>query len=337
MSCLRTLCTTLMLVYFLPTMTLAQTDQNDSLQRVQQLIETGQYNHAQQRLHTFMLHHPEDAQARFLQGLLLAHEGHIKQATVVFEKLTKAYPDLPESYNNLAVLYAAQGRYEEARDTLLAAINTHPSYARVHENLGEVYAKMASIAYNQALQLNHAQETSPLKLNLLSHLSVAQNKKRDQRPESIPNHTQQTQLAAPQSEVPAPRPAPQSEPVQPVETEVPAFNPSQVIETVYAWADAWSNQDVNAYLSFYAETFKPSLGMSQKAWRNQRRLRLRTPRFIQVELNTPEVTSLPDGTARVRFLQAYTSNTFRDKVYKQLRLTKHNAKWLIVEERIIRE
>lgn len=335
MSCLRTLCTMLMLVYFLPTITLGQTDQNDGLQFVRKFIETGQYNQAQQRLRAFMSHHPEDVQARFLQGLLLAHEGRIKQATVVFETLIKEYPDLPELYNNLAVLYATQGRYEEARDTLLAAINTHPSYARVHENLGEVYAKMASIAYNHALQLNHTQETPPLKLNLLNRLSVAQNKERDHRLEAVGNHTKQAQVSALQSEVPTPHPAPQS--AQAVETETPAFNPSQVIETVYAWAEAWSNQDVNAYLSFYADTFKPSQGMSARAWRNQRRRRLRTPRFIKVELNTPEVTPLSNDMARVQFSQAYTSNIFRDKVSKQLLLTKHNAKWLIVEERVIPE
>lgn len=337
MSCLQTLCTTLMLVYFLPTMTLAQTDQDNSLQFVRKFIATGQYDQAQQRLRAFMSRQPGNVQARFLQGLLLAHQGRIKQATVVFEKLTKEYPDLPESYNNLAVLYATQGRYEEARDTLLAAINTHPSYARVHENLGEVYAKMASIAYNQALQLNHTEKTPPLKLNLLNRLSVAQNKERDRSPETVSNLTQQVRVTASRPEVPASRPASQPQPVQPVATEAPAFNPSPVIDTVYAWADAWSNQDVNAYLSFYADTFKPSQGLSQRAWRNQRRLRLRTPRFIKVELNTPEVTPLSNDMARVRFSQAYTSNTYRDQVTKQLLLTKRNDKWLIVEERVISE
>lgn len=335
MSCLRTLCITLMLVSFLPTMIVAQSDQDNELEFVRQVIETGQYDQARQRLHAFISHHPEDVQARFLQGVLLAHEGRIERATVVFETLTKEYPQLPESYNNLAVLYAAQGRYEEARDTLLAAIHTHPSYARVHENLGEVYAKMASIAYNQALQLNHTRKTPTLKLDLLTHLSVAQNKERDGSPESVSNHTQQARVAAPPPAVAALHPV--SQPPPPVEPEAPEVDPSQVMETVYAWADAWSKQDINAYLSFYADTFKPSQGMSPRAWRNQRRIRLRTPRFIKVKLNTPEVTPLPDGIARVRFLQTYTSNIFSDKVYKQLLLTKRDAKWRIVEERVIRE
>jgi tetratricopeptide (TPR) repeat protein len=326
-----------MLLYLLPTMTLANVAQNDRLQVVRQSIEQGQYNQARQHLSDFMSRHPGDAQARFLQGVLLTHEGRIKQATTVFETLTQEYPRLPEAYNNLAVLYAAQARYEKARDILLAALNTHPSYAKVHENLGEVYAKMASIAYDQALQLNHAQKTPPLKLNLLSHLSTVQNGKKDSAPTSVSNHTSQAQVTTPQAEVPAQRPSvpPQADP--PVVTETPRLDPSHIIETIHAWAAAWSKQDVNAYLTFYADNFKPAQGLSRKAWRNQRRLRLRTPRFIKVTLSTPEVTFLPNGTARVQFLQDYASNIFRDKINKQLFLTKHNAKWRIVEERIIRK
>jgi len=47
-------------------------------------------------------------------------------------------PELPEPYNNLAVLYAARGDHDGARDALLRAISTHPSYATAHENLGDI-------------------------------------------------------------------------------------------------------------------------------------------------------------------------------------------------------
>lgn len=337
MSWLRTLYTLITLVSFMPTITLANIDRNDGLQVVRQSIEKGQYKHARQRLRDFMSHHPEDAQARFLQGVLLTHEGRIDRATTVFETLTQEYPHLPESYNNLAVLYATQGRYEEARDILLAALNTHPSYARVHENLGDVYAKMASIAYDQALQLNNERKTPPLKLNLLSRLSVVQNKEKDSGTTPVSNQINQAQATAPQPEPQVQRPSAPPQASQPVAPETPELNPSHVIETVHAWADAWSKQDVNAYLTFYADNFKPAQGLSRRAWRNQRRLRLRTPRFIKVTVNAPEVTFLPNDTARVRFLQDYASNLFRDKIYKQLSLTMQNGKWRIVEERIIRE
>jgi tetratricopeptide (TPR) repeat protein len=40
----------------------------------------------------------------------------------VFTKLTDDYPELPEPYNNLAVLYAAAGQYDKARAALEMAI-----------------------------------------------------------------------------------------------------------------------------------------------------------------------------------------------------------------------
>jgi hypothetical protein len=40
------------------------------------------------------------------------------------------------------------------------AIRTNPSYATAHENLGDIYAKLASQAYSKALQLDAANATS---------------------------------------------------------------------------------------------------------------------------------------------------------------------------------
>ena len=60
----------------------------------------------------------------------------IPDAIRIFSSLSEDYPDLPEPYNNLAVLYASQGQYEKAKGALEAAIRTHPSYSTAHENLG---------------------------------------------------------------------------------------------------------------------------------------------------------------------------------------------------------
>jgi tetratricopeptide (TPR) repeat protein len=74
---------------------------------------------------------------------------------------------LPEPYNNLAVLYASQGQYDNARAALEMAIRTNPSYATAHENLGDVYAKLASQAYSKALQLDSSNTGVQPKLALI--------------------------------------------------------------------------------------------------------------------------------------------------------------------------
>ena len=76
------------------------------------------------------------------------------EATGVFLKLTEEAPELPEPYNNLAVIYAQQKQYDKAKAALEMAIRTHPSYAVAHENLGDLYAKMARQAYDRALQID---------------------------------------------------------------------------------------------------------------------------------------------------------------------------------------
>ena len=71
------------------------------------------------------------------------------------------------------MLYASQGQYDKARAALEMAIRTHPSYATAHENLGDIYAKMASQAYDKALQLDKSNTTAQTKLNLIKDLFPA--------------------------------------------------------------------------------------------------------------------------------------------------------------------
>ena len=334
MRCLRVLWMSLMFVSLVSAVALAEKD--NELDSVRHLIDTGQHDQAQQRLKAFMARHSDDVQARFLQGLILAHQGHIQQATAMFEALTREYPDLPEPYNNLAVLYAAQGRYEAARDTLLVAMNTHPSYARVHGNLGDVYAKMASIAYDRALELNRGQKAARLKLDLISGLSLVQNEAKDDTQNAISNHVHQPQVAVRQPEAAISRQS-ASLPVQSTTPEASGADERRIIEVVNAWAKAWSAKDIDAYLGFYAADFKPSRGLSRQAWQKQRRQRLRGPRYIEVQISDPEVMLLKNETVRVRFLQDYASNVFQGKSYKQLLLTKRDDQWRILEERVILE
>lgn len=113
---------------------------------------------------------PNEAPARFLKGIVLAELHRTQEAIQVFSALTRDRPELPEPYNNLAVLYAADGNFDEARKQLDLAIRTHPSYAVAHENLGDIYAKMASMAYGKALQLDQANTSAQTKLELIRDL-----------------------------------------------------------------------------------------------------------------------------------------------------------------------
>ncbi len=101
-----------------------------------------------------------------MKGMILSEQGKTADAINVFQKLTEDYPELPEPYNNLAVLHAAAGNYDKARVALERAIRTNPAYATAHENLGDVYAKLASQSYDKAMQLADPGQQPPQKAKL---------------------------------------------------------------------------------------------------------------------------------------------------------------------------
>ncbi|HUV98540.1 MAG TPA: tetratricopeptide repeat protein [Gallionella sp.] len=134
------------------------------------LFKQGQRSQALDKVNDYLASKPKDAQARFLKGLILTEQGKTADAIRIFTGLTEDYPDLPEPYNNLAVLYASQGKYDKAKQLLEKALSTHPSYATANENLGDIYAKMASQAYDRALQLDSKNTATQTKLAMIQNL-----------------------------------------------------------------------------------------------------------------------------------------------------------------------
>jgi Flp pilus assembly protein TadD len=127
----------------------------DDLQEATALYRQGKDAQALEYVDRFLRGHPkDDAQARFLKGVLLTETGRIQEAIQVFTKLAEDRPELPEPYNNLAVIYASQEQYDKARQALELAIQANPGYAMAHENLGDLYVKMASQSYASAQRLD---------------------------------------------------------------------------------------------------------------------------------------------------------------------------------------
>lgn len=109
-------------------------------------------------------------QTQFAQGLTLIQEKNYTQAIPIFSKLIQDHPTLPEAYNNLAFIYANQGNYLKAQETLQAAFKNNPSYALVYENLNAIHSKLALNIYEKA---TGTQDTShePIKnLYVIDHL-----------------------------------------------------------------------------------------------------------------------------------------------------------------------
>lgn len=137
---------------------------------IQRLTADGDYQQALDMTNRELSDNNGDITYQFLKGLILTRMDELEQARDVFIEITESHPDLPEPYNNLAVIYASLGDYDKARELLERAINTHPAYATAYENIGDIYAKLASQAYNQALELDRENNIARAKLSLVNDL-----------------------------------------------------------------------------------------------------------------------------------------------------------------------
>jgi len=304
----------------------------DDIQDASKLLKSGQHQQALERVNKLLAAKPKDVQARFLKGLIFADQGNAKDATDIFLQLTRDFPELPEPYNNLAVIYAAQGQYDKARGALEQSIRTHPSYATAYENLGDVYAKLASQAYDKALQIDSANAAAKNKLALVRDLVVSGG------PTGAGTQPATVAAATPRKEpvvVAAVEPKPVPE--KPVEKPAASARPSnsEIVETVNAWAKAWSSKNVDAYLAFYAKDFQTPGGEARTEWEKTRRQRISAPKSISVTVDSPKVSQGSDSQARVTFRQGYSSDVLKGaNTTKTLVLAKIEGRWLIQQERV---
>jgi tetratricopeptide (TPR) repeat protein len=284
-----------------------------------------------EKVNTFLVTKPKDAQARFLKGLIFAEQGNTADAITVFSSLTQDYPELPEPYNNLAVLYAGQGQYEKAKEQLEMAIRTNPTYATAHENLGDIYAKMASQAYDRALQLEKSNTSSTAntktKLALIRELFSKNTHTAAKPVVTAQADTATTGTAASASAVALPA---QPKPVVTV-TALSADPAADVLKATREWAAAWSAKNSTKYLSYYAKEFKTPDG-NRSAWETQRKERIAAPKSIHVEVRDARTKVADDKHVSISFKQIYRASHLNSATNKTLEWIKAEGQWLIAEE-----
>lgn len=142
----------------------------DDYSDVNTLLRQGKADQALAKADAYIAGKPRDPQMRFLRGVILTEQRKQTDAVEVFTALTQDFPELPEPYNNLAALYAAQSQFDKARAALEMAIKLNPDYATAHENLGDVYARLAAQSYARALKLEAGNTTVPPKLTLVRQM-----------------------------------------------------------------------------------------------------------------------------------------------------------------------
>lgn len=284
----------------------------DEVADVNALFQARQYSTALTQADAFIAKQPRSHQMRFLKGLILTSMGRQNDAVSVFTSLTKDFPELPEPHNNLAVLFAANGQYDNARAALETAIRLKPDYARAYENLGEIYGRLAEEAYGAAatrepdnanLKVKHA-----LVRKAFEGVDAA-----GAAPRAVPVALTGASSRAGQAAASHP-------------------DNNAVLATVAGWAKAWSARDVAGYLDFYGSEFRTPNGESRAAWEKTRQARIGNKEEISVSIEAPSVM-IEGSRATVHFRQIYKAGKLVSKDRKTLELIKQGGTWKIVEER----
>jgi Flp pilus assembly protein TadD len=154
------------------------------LKEASALLREGDLPGALERADKALAANPGDPDARFVRGVVLAELKRTPEAVAMFTLLTQDFPEMAEPYNNLAVIYAAQGEYDRARYALEQALRANPAYSTAYENLGDVYVALAIEAYQKSLGLDA--RNNPVKAKLVVAREIAPAGARVKRPDPLP-------------------------------------------------------------------------------------------------------------------------------------------------------
>jgi tetratricopeptide (TPR) repeat protein len=120
----------------------------DEAAEVRALMSRGELTAAVTRVDRAIAAQPRDAQLRFLRGVVLMDLARDAEALDVFTLLTQEHPDLPDPYNNIALLQARAGRPEAALAALQQALRCDPSHRTAQANLGQMHLLLAVKAWD---------------------------------------------------------------------------------------------------------------------------------------------------------------------------------------------
>lgn len=125
----------------------------------------------------------------------------------------------------------------------------------------------------------------------------------------------------------------------------PLSQEAAVMARIDGWAKAWQDRNLDGYLSYYAEKFTPSYGMSKSAWLKQRAKRINEPKRIDLALQNIRVTVKGDkATAQIQdpktaladFGQSYSNSLgYKDEVNKELEFELIENNWQIIRESVV--
>ncbi|HBW62477.1 MAG TPA: DUF4440 domain-containing protein [Comamonas kerstersii] len=300
---------------------------------VNQLMAQGKLTEAAALAQAHLSRNGNDVHMRFLQGVIATEQQKYDLAIEIFGALTRDFPNLPEPYNNLAVLYATQGQMQKAAQTLEQATRVNPGYATAYENLGDLYARMAGNAYAQALQRDSNRKDVQPKLALIQQIPLNKSSStrsvvpaNERTPITVSSNTATAAASAARNTSTTAAAA-----TKPTENSAEQQQAKAAIESaIDAWAYAWVHQNMDGYYAAYSSKFAPNKG-DLSSWKAERRDRILSKQTITLDVNDLKI-SVNGSHATARFRQDYSADNYKDSTLKTMELQREGNQWLIVRE-----
>jgi len=261
----------------------------------------------------------------------LHRRGQTKAVIAALEQGIERWPDFAGAYNDLAVMHANLGELKRMEVILEQGIHSDAAFAMLSRNLSRLYASRLKSTYRETLvqdpTVQHPQ---------LAGLELFYLNRGNQSPAAPPKPP----VAAPITvSGAAPPPTPPITASSAPTPALPANSPTQdpttaITQAALAWAEAWSNQDMVAYLRAYHPEFKPTSGASRQRWMATRSQRIERPEWIEVTLSELSVVPLSSRRQAVDFHQTYRNERFTSVVRKRLVMEWGSDGWQIISEMV---
>lgn len=139
---------TLITPSFAEPITIEQRKQARPIQaRILKLIKKGAYEEALTQANQVLRQNDKNLQVRFMRTVIYEKLARTEDAEKELRDIIHKYPEVPEPYNNLAVILAAKGQYERAKNFLQKVLTIDPRFALARKNLGDIYLALAHECY----------------------------------------------------------------------------------------------------------------------------------------------------------------------------------------------
>jgi tetratricopeptide (TPR) repeat protein len=293
---------------FSPFLSHAQSDQS-IIEEIKVLLKNGRYDDAETLTNQSIENNLNNPELLFYRGIIETNQGEKNQAIDTFRDLTERFPQLPEPFNNLAVLYAEKGQFRLAKEILEQAIKTNPSYLTAHINLGDIFTKMASEAYNKALEIDKSNNIAITKLSMITQLfNYNPNTKNTIMGSIIEKEEEGKTIQLSKKEL-----------------------KRNILSLIENWKTAWENKNMKNYLKSYSSNFIYPNNMSRTQWEKYRTNRIIPKKIINIEITNIKI-KFKKEKIKVTFTQNYKSGKLNQTSNKSLTFIEEDGQWFIFEE-----